>query len=398
MTTQTDQHAAGSATSAPASGTPPPVPDTAPAGTPPPTLDAQLAEALDRGIADAGAGTGTEPADTASANTQPPKRIDADAQDRAPAPGDAGGKPGDAAPSKPEDQAAAAEAVKTQQRQDAEQEIGSLGLKTKAAERFRAMHGELAELRPLRAAMEKAGIKDAADLPRVIERAKAADEWEGMVLSTGANPQQMGMAMDYLRMVNAGTPEALAKAYDVMQAELQTLAKALGREAPGIHDPLSEHPDLVEAVEAGDMTRRHAVELAQARQTVRLQATRTQHDRQQAEQQRALDTARTGLNQLGEQLRAADPDYERKLPFLMPVLRRIRETMPPERWLDEVRAAYAEIPALPAAPAPAPAPRAPVGHVPLRPAGGLRAPMQRAEYTDPMEALEAGIAAANGGA
>jgi hypothetical protein len=374
-TNQTTQPPAAQGTEAPAAAV------AAPAPAP---LDEQLAEALDKGIEDAGAAT----------NTAPPKRIEPDAQghgEPAPAPPAPAGKadtppPAPAAAAKPDgagDDVAHKAAV--------EAEITDLHMKGKTAERFRALSGEVFALNER---LRSAGIKDVTELPHVIERARAADEWEKMVVSTGANPQQMGAAMDYLKLINDGTPEALSRAYDVMQSELVGLAKALGREAPGAHDPLADHADLREAIEAGDITRKHAMELVQARQMAALQNTHTAQQRQQSDAQQAQESARVGLNTLGEQLAAADPDYQRKLPFLMPVLRRIRESLPPERWVDEVRSAYAEIPALPAtAPAPA-APRAPVGHVPLRPTGG-RATLQRQQFTDPMEALEAGIAAAS---
>lgn len=353
--------------------------DAAPAPAPAP-LDEQLAEALDKGIEDAGATT----------NTTPPKRIEPQGQGEPAPPAPAG--TADTPPAAPAAamKPAAAAADEATHKATVEAEITDLHMKGKTAERFRALSGEVFALNER---LRSAGIKDVSELPRVIERAKAADEWEQMVVSTGANPQQMGAAMDYLKLVNAGTPEALAKAYDVMQGELVALAKALGRDAPGAHDPLADHADLREAIEAGDITRKHAMELVQARQSAVLQNTHTQQQQHLSAVQQAQESARLGLNALGEQLATSDPDYERKLPFLMPMLRRIREALPPERWVDEVRAAYAEIPALPtASPAPA-APRAPVGHVPLRPTGG-RATLQRQQFTNPMEALEAGIAAA----
>lgn len=371
-----DPAPAAPAATAPTSEAPAPT-AAPPAESAKPSLDEQLAEALDKGIAEA---SGT-PAPA-------PEKPDAPAE---PAKPDAA-KP-DASKDAP---LAAATADKAKPAdEDPEHEIVSLGLKERAAERFRGMHAELKELRPLKTALEQAGIKDLAQAPRLADRAKAADQWEELVTSTGANPQQMGMAFDYLRLINAGTPESLTKAYEVMQGELQVLAKALGREAPGVYDPLAEHADLQQAVDAGEITRKHALEVAQARHAGKLTTAHTEQQRQQQEHTQASERGRVALNTLGEQLKAADPDYERKLPFLLPVLKRIRATMPPERWAEEVRAAYAEIPALPPVvqPAPAAPARPPVGHVPLRPTGS-RADLQR-QFTDPLEALEAGIAAAN---
>ena len=76
----------------------------------------------------------------------------------------------------------------------------------------------------------------------------------------------------------------------------------------------------------------------------------------------------------------------------------IRQTLPPAQWPDAVRRAYASIPA-PAAPPAAPAgtvpnaPRVKMGTVAQPGSGGTGASMVQ-QFTDPMQALEAGLAAA----
>lgn len=272
------------------------------------------------------------------------------------------------------------EAVKT-----TDDEIAELGLKQKAADRFR-------ELTPYKAAFKEAGIEKLEDLPRIVERAKFADELEQAIVETGTTPEQYGQAIQYLALVNSGQPAMLEKAYEVMQAELATLAKALGKEAPGVHDPLAEHEDLREEVAAGDLTRKRALEIAAQRATGSLTQAQATQAREQAEQKAVFDRAIGDLNALGAQLKAGDPFYASKIAALQPTIALIRERCPPSEWAARVDAAYKQV--VVAAPAPAPAPTLP-------PPGPVRSVVPAgvnyaAEAKSPEEAISAALAAMGG--
>ena len=327
----------------------------APADTPaapdaaPPDLTAGAVAALDAALAT------DKPADAAPADPAPPEPKAAD-------------------PAKPADAAPAAPVEKT-----VDEEVAELGLKEKAAARFK-------ELTPYKAAFKQAGIEKLEDLPAIVERAKFADELETAIVSTGASPEQYGQAIQYLALVNSGDPEKMAQAYDVMQAELAALSKALGREVPGVHDPLADHPDLQEEVQAGDITKKRALEIAQQRASSTLVKGRQEQTAAEAQAQQEHAQAIDSLNQLGAQLRAADPQYATKIAALKPTIALIRESFPPSQWAARLQAAYQQV-AVPAAPAPLPPP-GPVRSV--APAGVNMAP----EPKSAMEALDFALAAA----
>lgn len=300
---------------------------------------------------------------------------------------------------KPKDPADAKAPAKPEPDAEIEAEIKALQIRNeKTATRFRSMASEIKAFAPIKEALDKAGIKDAATfqqaMPQLIQRSKDFEDLVGMVSETGATPEMYTAMLDYMRDATAaanGDVVAAQRSYDRTLKELAVWGKLLGKEVPGVVDPLDAHPDLKTEVENGDLTRPRALEIAQQRSAANLHNGRLARDQQAAAAQTAQANGRTALNTLEAKLKGADPDYLRKREFFLPVVRRIVARFPPEQWAAEAEAAYAEIPALPAAPAPS-NDRPPPG--PVR--GGARmavAPVPK----DAMEALEMGIAAAGGG-
>ncbi|WP_206002637.1 hypothetical protein, partial [Pseudomonas viridiflava] len=77
-----------------------------------------------------------------------------------------------------------------------------------------------------------------------------------------------GAALDYLGLIGKaqrGDMAAAGQAYDVMAKELSVLAQMLGKEVPGVHDSLAAHADLLAEVQAGDLPRARALEIASTR-------------------------------------------------------------------------------------------------------------------------------------
>ncbi|KAK6696947.1 hypothetical protein SNK04_013789 [Fusarium graminearum] len=155
------------------------------------------------------------------------------------------------------------------------------------------------------------------------------------------------MALDYLGLVakaGQGDLAAAEKAYEVMGKEYAALAKMLGKEAPGIHDPLAAHADLRAEVEAGDLPRARAIEIAGQRDRAEYTGTVQRH--QQETQQAAQKAEERGiqwLQQFDADMRQEDPAYEAKRPALNEAVRQIRETYHPSEWAQRTALAYARI-------------------------------------------------------
>lgn len=378
--------------------TPAAAPDTTPTD-----LTTDALSALDAGIAAADAEEAPS-AEAVPVETPPADTTTPPAEDPAAAP-PADGQP----PAQPQDGAAPADGQppaaaehEPQPDADTEAEITALGLKEKSAERFRGMAAEIKELAPLREAMKAAGIEDVARLPELVQRSKVGEDMVQMVFETGASAEQYGMALDYLGLIGKaqqGDMVAAEKAYTTMAGEMAVLAKMLGKEVPGVHDPLANHQDLRAEVEAGDLPRARAVEIAGQRDraaytgNVERQRTESQQAAEQAEQQGVQ-----WLNTFDAQMSREDPAYAAKRPALDEAVREIRRQYHPSEWAQRTALAYARIPA-PVAAAPAvaaPAVPAQPRPGPMRPSGP-RPAMDPTTFASPMDALEFGIQQANNG-
>lgn len=335
--------------------------------------------------ADAGTPPADDPSATPAADGQPP----AQPQEGAPP---ADGQPPAAADAQPQPDA------------ETEAEIASLGLKDKTAERFRTLASEVKELAPIRDALKAVGIEDVAKLPDVVKRAEAGDFLFEEISKTGTSPEQYGMALEYLGLVaKAGQGDLVAaeKAYTTMAAEMAVLAKMLGKEVPGVHDPLANHKDLAAEVEAGDLPRARAIEIAgqRDRSAYTDNVQRHQDDTRKAMTQAQQD-AFDGLQAYDAEMAATDPGYLAKRDILQVHVNKIMANYPPREWERRTAIAYASIklPAEPAAAPPAAAPAQPATPRPgpMRPSGP-RPAMDPTTFANPMDALEYGIQQASVG-
>lgn len=173
------------------------------------------------------------------------------------------------------------------------------------------------------------------------------------ILESRANDAQFTQAMQYIGAVNSGDPTIMEKAWNFMMGEMQALGRMLGKEVPGM-DYLAAHPDLKQAVTAGQMTQEAAKELAIHRDTAahRVQQSHQQRQQQQTQDQRnALITeGSNALNALGVQLKGSDPLYERKRAILTAALKGTFAQIDPRQWAPAYKRAYDAL-VLPAAPA-----------------------------------------------
>lgn len=182
-----------------------------------------------------------------------------------------------------------------------------------------------------------------------------ARQWTETVASTGATGEQFGATLGYLQAVNEGTPEGYQRAWDMMLPEMQHLAQALGKDLPGLYDPLKDHADLREAIEDDKLTHAGALEIAEARHTkaLRAAADKTASDRSTG------DTVRQGaLNSIaafGAAERARDPVvYAAKMEVIGPAVKAVIARLPPAEWDAAIRELYVSTQVRPPAPEPAP--------------------------------------------
>lgn len=214
---------------------------------------------------------------------------------------------------------------------------------------------------------------------------KAANEWLTVVKSAGS-PDQFGRALQYLHDVNEGSPESLERAYTAMKGELEVLAKALGKPAPGF-DPLEAHPDLKAEVEDERITKERALEIAEARSRAKVAEVHGTRKTESQTRQAQVATAVEELKALGVELQKSDPHFKAKYERLELAINEIVETRPPSEWAARVRTAYERVPAPAVAATPA-APRVPNA---LRPGGSPGGAAVTKPPANVLEAVEEGM-------
>jgi hypothetical protein len=276
---------------------------------------------------------------------------------------------------------------------DTDQAVRDLGLKGKAEVRFREMAGTIKEVAPLREAFAKHGITDPAKVEELVQNSARAVEWETTVLASTATPEQFGSALNVIKAMNSGDPRVMNIAFDSLLNEVSALGKKLGREVPGLIDPLEVHDDLRGEVESGDITRKRALEIAAQRASAARTAEVSTEQQQAAAHQQAMSEAIGNVTALNDKLKASDPDFARKLPFLQPALDTIRANLHPSQWVAAIERAYHQLPALPVA-APVVASKPAISHMPVR-TGGSGVPLQPKPRTD-LEAFDMGLQSLGG--
>lgn len=178
-----------------------------------------------------------------------------------------------------------------------------------------------------------------------------ASQWQQTIQSTGADAKQFGEMLEYVRMVNSGDPTQLRGALETAKRAVRDLSVALGEDTQTV-DAVGAYPDLVQRVQNGDIDRRTAMELVRAREQAQALQQQQQTYAQSQQEERSIQAATQQLDQLGQQLRAQDPDFPRKFEAMRSFIPVIAENQPPAQWAASFLRAYQGLqlpPAIPAA-------------------------------------------------
>jgi hypothetical protein len=164
------------------------------------------------------------------------------------------------------------------------------------------------------------------------------------IKASGSTPEQYGEVISWMSLFNSPDPQSRMKAYELVNDVADRLATLLNidRQAP---NPIAKHPDLAQAVQAGQITAKYAAEIARTRESnaFKSQLTTQQQSQltQQQQQQQEEAQARSGLTAFENEMRASDPLYEQKKAAILPALRAVMSKIPKSQWVETYKAAYA---------------------------------------------------------
>lgn len=168
---------------------------------------------------------------------------------------------------------------------------------------------------------------------QVQEQAEIVKGFNVVFEESKCQPQQFELAMGFIGAVNRGD---FATAEKVLADQVRLLSLATGRDI-GAPDPLADFPDLLEAVEAQQATRQHALEIARARTQERAQAgQRKQVEASQAAQakmQTAIQQGSQAVQAWVTKMAAGDIDWPAKEQRLAAEIDWIAENVHPSQWV-----------------------------------------------------------------
>src|ERR1700688_4307679 len=219
------------------------------------------------------------------------------------------------------------------------------------------------------------------------------------IMQSTASPEQYNEALEAVRLVNSTDPADARKLVEYLRATLTEVSRRAGIVIPGV-DVLSQHADLKQKVELGQISRKDAEEMAAMRNanahTTQTREAAAAKEREQQAFNGHKAAAISSLNTLETQLRGVDKNFDAKKAVLVPSLKPIFAQLHPSRWSAAFKQAYDALPAAAYTPRPAPVrtTAASGSTQPLRvrqQAGG-----QAKQPSSLLEAVSAGIAQAGG--
>jgi len=184
---------------------------------------------------------------------------------------------------------------------------------------------------------------------QVAEQAEIVKGFNVVFEESKCQPEQFELAMGFIGAVNRGDFQTAEK---VLMDQVRLLSLATGREI-GAPDPLAEFPDLLEAVEAQQATRKHALEIARARTAERAQAGQRKQveasQQAQAKMQTAIQQGSQAVQGWVAKMAAEDIDWPAKEARLANELDWIAANVHPSQWVAHLDR-FAKMIVLPAKP------------------------------------------------
>ena len=178
----------------------------------------------------------------------------------------------------------------------------------------------------------------------------------------GMDAAQFAQHIEFSRLANSNDPQSLQLAAQMIEQVRVDIYKRLGQDAPGV-DVLADFPDLAQRVNAFELDRQAALELAQYRRQQQ-QAQQTQQQQRQAEQEQQQQTQalQSSLAQVELYLntRAHEVDHQPRMEVLSKYFKdpnNIQEfvrTYRPEQMSQAIRWMYDNIQVAPRNPSPSP--------------------------------------------
>lgn len=224
-----------------------------------------------------------------------------------------------------------AEQAKEQAEESAEPDLYTEpeGLQPKASQRFQDL------------------VADNKAKDQALGQAKeAVTQIQRSVQEAGISPDEFAVLLDYGKLATSTDRRMQEQALDFAKAEVRRLSQDIGVESDGV-DLLDGFSDLQEQVDNFELSRDHAVELANSRRNQQRVQEHTEQTKQQYQtQQRQADVTQQSAQQIQsfmENQKKTDIDFNAKEKYLLSQVENIQKNYPPDQWPVIVEQLYSAV-------------------------------------------------------
>ena len=240
-------------------------------------------------------------------------------------------KPEDTVPDKEPDQETEKAEEKEQKADSEEPELyrEPEGLQPKASRRFQDL------------------VADNKTKDHEISQAKeAVTQIQKTVTDSGLSPEEFAVLLDYGKLATSSDRTMKEHALQFARGEVQRLSKEMGVEVEGV-DLLDDFSDLKDQVDSYELSREHAVELANSRRNQQRVEQRTQvaQQQQQAQNQQVGVTqdAAVKIQSFMDAKKKTDIDFSAKEKYLLDQVGSIQKNYPPSQWPAVIEQLYSAV-------------------------------------------------------
>lgn len=181
------------------------------------------------------------------------------------------------------------------------------------------------------------------------EQAQLVTGFRDLFNQNHVQPQELDRFCNYIKSFKTGDFETAGQ---LLRQQVALFEQMTGQRFEAA-DPLGQHPDLRQAVDAMQITEEHALELARGRardaglrQAGARQAQDNERRRTEQEEgtryQQAMDKALVDIRAFSDEMRGKDIDWKAKQDILAEKVQRIVEQNPtrPDQWLGQIQDYY----------------------------------------------------------
>lgn len=169
------------------------------------------------------------------------------------------------------------------------------------------------------------------------ENREKLQQLSGALQEAGLDEQGLSSMIQIASLLNSNDPATQERGLTALDTLRQEVYKQMGREAPGV-DLLAGHDDLKAKVEAFELTKEDALEIANARNAKAAQQREAESQRM-AQQAQYFDSLGKQVIEVFEQQRTKDPYFEQKAQaltkwFTPERMQYFATTVPTEQWIS----------------------------------------------------------------